>query len=702
MKLKKLSLCYFSQYILAGMLSTLPLLAQAEQVMLNFANADLEATTKAIGILTHKNFVLDPRAKGTINIVSAKPVASSEVFAIFQSALRLQGFTIIESGNILQIVPEADAKQRYSPTLNQSNAQLKKAGNKMVTQVYALRYESATQIVPILRPLISPNNTINAYAGSNTLVITDYADNILRLNQIIANLDKPSSSEFVTLALKNGSALDMAQLLSRLLPDVSTTVNLNTPSYNTGVLAGNGSGNDGIKRSVVLPDMRTNSLIIRAESASQLMQIRNLVQSLDVPISGAGNIRVVYLKNAEAIKLVQTLRNVLNGESSNNTATTPSTASSTSINSVSVGNNANIQADPATNSLVINAPEPVYNNLRAIIEKLDVRRAQVYVEALIVEVNADKAAELGVQWQDLTGVSDNKLGVIGGTNFSNSNTTGSTNIISVAQNPTSLAPGLNLGLIKGLITYNGTQLLNLGMLARALEGNSNVNILSTPSLLTLDNEEAKIIIGRNVPFVTGQYTNSGSSVSSPFQTIERKDVGLSLKVKPQISESGTVKLNIMQEVSKVDRNAANAAGLETSKRSIESTILVDDGQTIVLGGLIEDDTSETISQVPILGDLPIIGGLFRSKARTARKTNLMVFLRPVVLRDENASQTLTADRYEYLRKQQQNFSLPAGWIMPAMQTPVLPENSRGEKGKALMSSPNSNKKSTPKNPKGTP
>ncbi len=330
-----------------------------------------------------------------------------------------------------------------------------------------------------------------------------------------------------------------------------------------------------------------------------------------------------------------------------------------------------IQADPATNSLIITAPEPQYRQLRAVIDRLDSRRAQVFVESLIAEVNADKAAEFGIQWQNAFGNSgDKNIGLLG-TNFG----VGGANIVNlqIGAATGNLSPpstGINLGLLRNI---NGTYIL--GALARFLETNADANILSTPNLLTLDNEEARIVIGQNVPFVTGQFTNTGATNGSvnPFQTIERKDVGLTLRVKPQISENGTVRLQIFQETSSVQAASINSpTGLITNKRSIESNVLVDDGAIVVLGGLLQDEYSGNQEKVPGLGDVPVVGNLFRSEARSRKKTNLMVFLRPVVVRDAAQTDELSLDRYDLMRLKQEAAQPKPSAVVPVNAGPALP------------------------------
>lgn len=635
---------------------------EKENIMLNFVNADIQSVIKTVGMITGKNFILDPRVTGMVNIVSANPVSRDLVYPILLSALRLQGYAAVEEKGFVKIVPEADAKLNFSATATVGDQQARASGDRIVTQVYPLQYESAAQLVPVLRPLIAPNNVITAYPNNNTLVITDYAENIKRISRIIASIDLPSTGEMHTIKLQYASAVDVAQLLTRLMPE-TTPVPGTTPKL------------------VIAIDTRANSLIVRAENPSSLTRIRSLLKDLDTPAATSGNIHVVYLRNAEAVKLADVLRGLLAGDTTKAgisvptpAPTAPGVPPAATAATVTAAPASSIQAYAATNSLIITAPDHVYNSLRGVIDKLDARRAQVFVEALVVEVTGSTAGEFGIQWQDLSGINSTTAQVIGGTNF---RTSPGSNIIGVASNITTVGSGLSIGIVKGTITLPGVTgaVLNLGFLARALESNGNANILSTPNLLTMDNEEAKIVVGQNVPFVTGSYAQAagtGTAVN-PFQTIERKDVGLTLRVKPQVAEGGSVKLNIFQEVSSVDKlSLGSASGVTTNKRSIESTVLVDDGQIIVLGGLIQDDVQTTQDKVPLLGDIPLFGNLFRYETRVRAKTNLMVFLRPVVLRDVQSSATLTGDRYEYIRNEQGKTQSEFHPLLPTLPAPQLP------------------------------
>ena len=656
----------------------------SDTVTLNFVNADIDAVVKAVAEITGRNFVLDPKVKGTINIVSARPVPKSLVYPTFLSALRLQGFTAVESDGIVKIVPEADAKQQGGPV---GGAQA--GGDRLVTQVIVLRNESAAQLVNVLRPLISPNNTIAAYPANNALVITDYADNLRRLMRIIASLDQPPASEPLLVPVKNASALDMVAMINRLLAD-------------TGTQAG---APDAQQRVTLVADPRSNSVLVRSDNPARALRVRQLIEQLDTPQRVGGNVFIVYLKNADALRVAETLRGLYGGGAGDRgggfpavtavptagaavstptgTAMTTSAAATTPLASGAaasatapiIAGAATIQADVANNALVIMAPEPVYNNLRAIIEKLDVRRVQVFIEALIVEVTADKAGEFGVQWQVLTGADPRRVGVqgIGGTNFTDRGS--GRNIIDASVNLGSLAQGLNIGVINGSISIPGLGTIsNLGLLVRALATDAKANILSTPTLLTLDNEEARIMVGSNVPFVTGQYATTGStSTVQPFQTIERRDVGLLLRVKPQITEGGTVRMVLYQEVSRVDAGTStNATGPTLTKRSLESSVVVDDQQIVVLGGLIQDQFTDTTDKIPYAGDLPAFGQLFRYDTRTRTKTNLLVFLKPTVIRTAADGRAITSERYDYLRGEQADIQPDQRWFWPDTTAPELP------------------------------
>ncbi len=647
----------------------------ANHITLNFVNADIESVARTLATLSNRNVVVDPRVKGTINLSTEQPVPAQEAWLQFLSALRLQGFAMVESQGLFKLVPEADAKLQGGPVQQVSPAGSGANSGQIVTHIFKLNFEQANNLLPVLRPLISPNNTINVNPGNNSLVITDYADNLQRMGRIIATLDVPNASDVDIVPLKHAIAIDLAPLLMRLIESGPNNAAATSPQGGAEY------------RTTVVAEPRSNVLVVRAANSARLALVRSLIDKLDSPGSqhANGNIHVVYLKNADATKLAATLRAAVSGEVRGASNATPSTTPTNTPNTVNPLSTAlgsttggQIQADTATNSLIITAPEPQYRQLRTVIDMLDQRRAQVMVESLIAEVNADKAMQMGIQWQNATGQAGR--GVIGimGTNFNNGiqTTQGAGNLLNISGSAGTPLAGLSNGLnIGSARQVNGTYMLS--SLATFLQTNGDGNILSTPTLLTLDNEEAKIVVGQNVPFVTGQYTNNNTinGAVNPFQTIERRDVGLTLRIKPQISETGTVKLTIFQEVSSIDYTKSTTSGLITNKRSIESNVLVDDGSVVVLGGLLSDTFGNTNNQVPGLGSIPGLGWLFKSESRSRTKTNLMVFLRPVVVRDAASSDALSSSRYQQMLGLQQKAQPSAHPVLNtdgAAKLPPLP------------------------------
>ena len=648
-------------------------------LLVNFVNADIEAVSRAFAVMLDRAIVVDPRVKGVITVYSEQPQTLREAYANYLTALRGVGAAVVESGGLLKVVPEADAKLQTGTV---SVGEVVMRGDQVITQIFPLRFENPNNLVAVLRPLISANNTINANPGNNALVITDYADNLQRIAKIVAALDQPSGTDVEVIALQHAVAADLAPLVQRL---TEGGAGVNVP----GVPGGGTSG------TTVMADSRSNSLIVRAPNAARLASLRTTISRLDRPsnlMGPGGGMWVVHLKNADAVRLATVVRAAFGSLSSGgggggggsaaavSLAPTPMGAqqSAPSAANSPLGSNAQpstggfIQADPATNSLVITAPEPLYKQVRALIDQLDTRRAQVYIESMIVEVSPSDAADFGFQWQSLLGQSGDRLGLVGGTNFSASGRPSiiETNV-SAAGGQVNLGAGLNVGLLRSI---NGV--VSLAAIARALQTQSETNIVSTPNLITLDNEEAKIVVGENVPFITGQFTSTGGgNNANPFQTIERKDVGITLRIRPQIGEGGTVRMTIFQEQSSVKSDTAagtSNAGPSTTKRSIEGTVTVEDGQILVLGGLIEDRFVTNKSKVPLLGDIPFLGALFRTESRERRRTNLMVFLRPIVMRDAESVNRFSLDRYEMIRGQQKETQPTPSVVIPINESPVLP------------------------------
>jgi len=667
-----LALTFGPTGLLPGFMASSALAAPVKKggatVTLNFVNAEIEGVARAMAVIVDKQIIVDPRVKGAITLYSDQPLTPREAYLNFLAALRGQGFSLVEVGGMLKILPEAEAKLQTGTV---EVGPVKRAGDQVLTQIFRLQFESAANMVTVLRPLISPNNTINANSGTNTLVITDYADNLKRLGEMIAALDVPAATDMEAIPLQYAIAADLAPMVQRLADGGGTA-----PGATAGAAAGQGT--------LVMAEARTNTLMVRAPNAARMALVRSLIQRLDRPGTaglGGSGIHVVYLKNADAVKLAQVLRAAFPGAGGATTTggvggtpggsgTTPT--SPTGINLSSTGTSSGgasaqstapvgasaqpstggfIQADPSTNSLIITATDALYRQLRAVIDQLDGRRAQIYIEAMIVEVSEQKLAEAGFQWAG--GIGDNNK-VVAGTNLAQGNVVSLFSLIGAAKSTASAVKGLNLAF--GHKLSDGSY--SLGALASFLETNADGNVLSKPNMIALDNEEAKIVVGQNVPFVTGSYSNSNSGSSgtvNPFTTVERKDVGLTLRVRPQVGEGGTVRMTVFQENSSVDASSkSNTSGLTTNKSSIETTVVIDDGATLVLGGLLKDEFSNGDTQVPVLGDIPVLGNLFKSRSRSRNKTNLMVFLRPVVIRNQDDSNTLTSDRYDYMRQRQLN------------------------------------------------
>jgi general secretion pathway protein D len=684
----------------------------AGDLTINLVNADIASAVQAVAAATGRNFIVDPRVKGQITLQFEKPVPPQQVFQALLTQLRLAGFAVVENDGVYQVVPEADAKLQSGPVgVGLAPSRIPGRGDQVVTQIFQLRNAAASSLLPVLRPLISPNNTINVSPAGNALVVTDYADNLKRIARIIAALDVPTGTEVTVVPLRYALASDLAPTLQKLIDMQSGSGAAASPAPQ----AQAAQAGSGAMRAVILPDNASNALIVRATNGVQLAQIEQMIRRLDRPQDDQDNIHVVYLRNANAADLARTLRGVLAAQGSgaitgvppqgvrqqgapqplggngaqaagmraDNTTSpglgqAPEFSAAGGDTAVELPQGGTVYADTALNALIINAPPPVYAQLRRVIEKLDVRRAQVYVEALIAEVDANKAAQLGIQWQAIAGSAGNNNAIYGGSNFG----TGGSNIINlqaaissggsavgtaIANGTLAIPNGLNIGVL-----HNVAGFATLGLLANFLQTQDGANILSAPNIMTLDNEEAKIVVGQNVPFITGQYAQTGSSATvTPFQTIERKDVGLTLKVRPQITSGGAIKMDVYQEVSSIS-SATNAAGIITNKRSIQTTVLVNDGQTIVLGGLMQDNVSSNDSKIPGLGDIPGLGVLFRSNSRTATKTDLMVFLRPIIVRTEGQGTALSRQRYDAMRGLQSNAQLPPQLGMPEMPGPVLP------------------------------
>lgn len=626
--------------LLAWLVFTLPL--HAETVTLNLKDADIGALISTVAEVTNRNFIVDPRVKGKVTVISTRPMDSDEVYQVFLSILKVHGFAAVPSGEVIKIVPDVNAKQDGIPTSSDAEPG---RGDEMVTRVIQVDNVTAAQLVPILRPLVPQQGHLAAYPATNVLIISDRANNVERLASIIHRIDQVSDSEVEVIPLEHASAVEVVRVL--------TSLNRVTPGAQGGA-----GGADG---PILVADERTNSVLLGGDHADRL-RMRAIISHLDTPLDSGGNTDVVYLRYAEAATIVDTLLGVgkVEGQEAQQGKTTTTR-----------GGVFDIQADESTNSLVITAPPDIMRTLKRVISQLDIRRAQVLVEAVIAEVSADTSRELGVQW--IFSGAKNGEGPIGVVNFTNSGSP----IADVVNGAASVAqggtfPSLLDNALLGFGRTNGS--FNYVAVMNALASDANTNILSTPTLVTLDNEEAEIVIGENVPFVTGSFTSTGASdgATNPFQTIQREDVGLTLKIKPQINEGDALRLEIEQEVSSLADSVAGASDLITKKRSIKTNVMVDNGQVVVLGGLIEENVRESEQKVPLLGDIPVLGALFRSNTGDVKKNNLMVFIHPVILRDAAISNHYTNNKYNYIRSLQLGQDKDGINLMPDANHPALP------------------------------
>ncbi len=586
----------------------------AEDVTLNFSDADLTAVINSVSQITGKNFIIDPRVKGKVTVVSSKPLNEDEVYNVFLSILQVHGFATVPTENAIKIIPDAAAKQDSAPFVNSLSS---KDGDQLVTKVVVINNVNATQLVPILRPLVAQQGHLAAYAETNVLIVSDRASNILRISKIIKQIDIKSESEIEFVKLEHAFATEVVRLLTTLSATNSGPKNTATSSVQFSA------------------DERTNSILLSGDKKERL-KYRSIIAELDQPVESSGNIHVVYLRYAEAENLSKILGSV--GKDVQKAMAKNSGAAKAGGDST-----LNIQADTVSNALVITAPMSIFRSLRSVIQQLDIPRAQVHIEAIIAEVSLDTSNELGVQW-----VVD---GTPGGNPALTTNFAGSgTPITSLATGAVSaISDGLTLGIGRG-----DSSSFNFITLIRALSGDSDSNLLSTPSIVTLDNQEAEIVVGQNVPFVTGEFSSStgSTSVANPFRTIERQDIGVSLKVKPQINEGNTITMGINQEVSNISGSSTGAVDLVTNKRSLKTVVQLQDGELLVLGGLIDEEFIETQQKVPLLGDIPVIGALFRSKSVSKKKRNLLIFIRANIIKDPEKARLLSHSKYNFIRDEQ--------------------------------------------------
>ncbi len=622
--------------LLAALVVAVPAQAQVPgpQIMPNYRDADIRQVIEAVGEVTGRNFLVDPRVTGQVTFLSFSPMSPEAFYEAFLATLQVHGYTAFEADDVLKIVPDATA--RVYPGVAEGPG-----GDRIVTQTVQLDNVGAAQLVPILRPLIPQYGHLAAHPGSNTLIIADRSSNVNRMLDIIDRMDRASDEEIEVIRLENASASEVATMLTALDQAAVT---------------------DGVPAMHLAADSRTNSILLTGPTNRRL-RYRGLIAHLDTPTGEVGNAQVRYLNYADAEELASNLQTQFGGAVA---------GGADGATDVSV----NIWADGGTNSLIMNAPARVMQDMNTVIDRLDIRRAQVQVDAIIVEVTESRANELGVNWV-VRGAQEGSP--VGGTNFSSGNAPGILPLAAAAAGEAGQLPTNPQGLLAavGRIRDTGT---SWAALLSALASDTATNIVATPTLVTLDNEEATISVGSEVPFLTGQYTSTGGTAGTlnPFQTISRNAVGTSLTITPQINEGSGVKLLILQETSSISPTVEGAVDLVTATRNISTSVFVDDGNILVLGGLIDDQLREVERRVPVLGRLPGIGALFRSQSTELDKTNLMVFIRPTILRDSVQAAFETNAKYRYIRDlqiQQAERSVP---LMSDAQRPTLPALEEGE------------------------
>ncbi|WP_193164163.1 type II secretion system secretin GspD [Microbulbifer hainanensis] len=622
-----------------GLLLTTSVLAQApERVTLSLDNADIRDLINWAADFTGKNIVVHPNVKGKVTVIAGDPMTHDEAFNVFMSVLQVNGFSLVEQGDTWKVVPDALAKQQAIPVVD-DNSEGKVPPESLVVRTVRVENISAAQLIAMLRPLIPQTGHLAAYADTNTLIIADRAANIDQIVRLVHKLDRAGAIDIEMVPLQFASAKDIKQVLMELLQSGG----------------GKQAGND-VQPLRIAVDERSNSVLLTGDPVTR-QQLKNVIHRLDQPLSGDGNTAVVYVQYANA----SDLKPILEGMSGS--------IQKTEKDQQAADVEVSIQVNESLNSLVLTAPPALLETMKGVIAKLDVRRAQVLIEAVIVEVSEGTGNQLGIKW--IAGTDDNTVAGFNNDAAPTELTDDNGNVISDI-NPFSLSPtnllgtGLNLGYLSGT---------DIRVAVKALATQSNSNILSTPTVIALDNEEAEILVGQNVPFVTGQQLLSGSN-NDPFTTIQREDVGTTLKVTPRVNNNNSVTLDIEQKVENVlpfAETAEGASDLVTSKREIRTKVLIDDGAILVLGGLIEDKVTETKSKVPLLGDIPGIGRLFRSSNKDVTKTNLMVFLRPKILNTQVAGYEETRKRYLDMQQRQLRMRGDTSLIWDWHRGDVLPD-----------------------------
>tara|TARA_R110002096_G_scaffold22547_8_gene72326 strand:+ start:26968 stop:28920 length:1953 start_codon:yes stop_codon:yes gene_type:complete len=615
--------------------------AQESGITLNWKDADIRIVVEAVSEATGKNFILDPRVTGKVNLLSAEPMSQDAFYEAFLSILQVHGYVAVESGNLIKILPDATARQFPSGFGTEGAA----GPDDMATQVIQVKNVGATQLVPILRPLIPQYGHMVAHAGSNMLIISDRAANLARMVSIIRRIDMASDEDIEVVSLQNASATEIVRIMTAL----TQTQRADGAPVSTSLVA----------------DSRTNSVLIGGDKANRL-RLRTLIAHLDTPLEAGGDSQVRYLRYADAEELATKLQAHFTNQV---TAGAGGQAAPSSLDNV------NVWADPQTNAIIVDAPPKMMRSMMQIVDKLDIRRAQVLVEAIIVEVIADEENRFGVSWAIEGSGSDTPIALTDFADISGVVQLGSAAAGGTVDPSSLVSNGITMGL--GRISDTG---VSFAAILNALEGDADTNIISTPSIVTTDNEEATLNVGQEVPFVTGSFTNTGGTSGSvnPFQTINREQIGVKLAITPQINEGDSMVLNISQEISSIAQSAGDAVDLITNQRIVETTVIVDDGEILVLGGLLEDTLLESTQAVPVLGKIPLLGALFRSQQTTKRKTNLMIFIRAEIMRNSADTSFQTNAKYNLIRGIQQRKEGDSIQLMPGRTRPVLPELTESE------------------------
>lgn len=613
-----------------------------------FRDADLTQIIEAVSQITGKTFIVDPRVRAQVTILSSTPMSPDAFYETFLSILQVHGFVAVPAGNSIKIIPDANARQL--PGQQDLPDRVNGNSDEFITQVIAVRNVSAAQLVPVLRPLIPQYGHLVAYPASNMLIISDRASNVSRMMRIIQRIDQGGDEEIDIVRLENASAAEIVRVVNAL---------------------SQGPGQQAEAASVsarLVADDRTNSVLISGEKAQRL-RLKALVTHLDTPLETGGDTRVRYLNYADAEQIAGKLKEQVTGI----TQAAPG-APAQGGPQAAADRNTTIWADKQTNALIVTAPPKIMRSIMGVVDKLDIRRLQVLVEAILVDISENKTAELGVNWA--VGNTDSDSTVPIGTFNQNIGGSSIGSIAAAISDPNNIDPsllpsGLTLG--AGRFLDSGT---NFALLLRALRGDTHTNILQTPSIITLDNEEAEIKVAQEVPFLTGSFTNTGVSNQqgqvNPFQTIQREEVGTILKITPQINEGDAVMLKIEQEDSSVAQGTQGAVDLITNKRTVTTTVLVDDGGVVVLGGLITDTAREGENRVPILGSIPLIGELFKTRNGSKEKRNLMLFIRPTILRNGAEAAIETNAKYNVVRNQQLQRRKGKVTLLPGERQPLLP------------------------------